>query len=191
MNYVEALGISRRDLEANREGLKPFELFSELLAQAFIVKMRDYYTDKKVNASFQLAQSLDYNISTPVGSYNIEFSTDAEYFDVREQGISGVENKRQTPYSFKTIRPSKLMAQGINQWMRDKGVPAYPNKTFEQTSWIKATSIKKRGYEGVHMIDNVFTNQEIQNIQDSLLTLTGEIIDVKIQAVVPETNIRE
>jgi hypothetical protein len=186
-SYLDALGVAK---QTENKGLTPFETFSQLLAQSFIERMRKYYTDNQVNASFQLAQSLDYNISTSAGSYNIEFSTDAEYFDVREQGISGVENKRQTPYSFKNIHPSKEFAQGIDKWMRAKGIPANDGN-YQAASWAIATNVKKKGYEGAFMLDNVFTNQELQNIQDSLLTLTGEIIDVKIQAVVPETNIRE
>jgi hypothetical protein len=188
-SYLDALGVARQ--KQPTQELEPFAKFSELLANSFVAKMRDYYTKNNINASFQLAQSLDYNISTPAGSYNIIFTTDAEYFDVREKGISGTETKRNTPYSFKTSRPSKGMAQDINQWMRDKGVPAFPNKTFEQTSWMRATSIKKKGYEGAFMLDNVFTQQEFQNIQDSLLTLTNETIEVRIKAVVPESNIRE
>jgi len=186
-SYLQALGVQKK---AAKQGLSALETFSELLAQSFIVKMRQYYTDNNINASLQLAQSLDYNISSPTGSYNIVFSTDADYFDVREQGISGVEQKRQTPYSFKNIHPSKAMAKSIDDWIRAKGIPANDGN-YQAASWAIATNVKKKGYEGAFMLDNVFTNQELQNIQDSLLTLTGEIIDVKIQAVVPETNIRE
>jgi hypothetical protein len=186
-SYLDALGVSK---QTENKGLTPFETFSQLLAQSFIERMRKYYTDNQVNASFQLAQSLDYNISTPSGSYNIEFSTDAEYFNFREQGVSGTEKDRNSPYKFKNNRPNKAMATAINEWTRAKGISA-KDGNYQALSWAIATNIKKRGFEGVHMIDNVFTNQEIQNIQDSLLTLTGEIIDVKIQAVVPETNIRE
>ena len=116
-SYLQALGVQKQTAQ---KGMSALETFSELLAQSFIEKMRQYYTDNKINASFQLAQSLDYKVSSPTGSYNIVFSTNADYFDVREKGISGVNVKRQTPYSFKNIHPSKQMAKDIDNWMRAK-----------------------------------------------------------------------
>jgi hypothetical protein len=160
--------------------------FSAILANGMIERMRQYYQDQNAIGNGQLAQSLDFNEpSFSAGGFNIVFTTDADYFDFREQGVSGTETDRNSPYSFKNNHPSKAMAESINEWTRAKGIAA-TDGNYQALSWAIATNIKKKGFEGVQVVDNTFDAVTLASIQDSLLTLTSKIVDVQITTILPE-----
>lgn len=101
-----------------------------------------------------------------------------DYYDFINKGVSGTENKRNSPYSFKTSRPSKAMATQILKWLRqgtnkvrdkkprnksygvlekkNKGLAKIVNETesLKSVAYAISTSIKKKGIRATHFLDD-------------------------------------
>lgn len=108
--------------------------------------------------------------------YTLKISLE-EYYDFINKGVSGVESKINSPYSFKSKYPSKQMATQILKWLRqgtnkvrdskpqkktygklekkNKGLSSMVNKTdsLKSLAYAVSTNIKKKGIKATHFLD--------------------------------------
>ena len=109
--------------------------------------------------------------------YTLKISLE-DYYDFINKGVSGTENKRNSPYSFKSKYPSKAMALQILRWLRqgtnkvrdskpqkkaygklekkNKGLSGMVNKadSLKSLAYAVSTNIKKKGIKATHFLDN-------------------------------------
>jgi len=150
---------------------------------AFLKIMKDKIDDEKANASSLLKQGLtfDKNIKSSDG-YTLRFESEENYVNFRNEGVSGTENQRDTPYSFKHNRPNKAMAESIQEWMRAKG---YATLDLSY-AYAKATLIKKHGFDGIHFIEEAFSEQNLNLFNDGILTVLSNTVNNIFERVIPE-----
>lgn len=128
-------------------------------------------------ASGGLSDSLKLKIKFAGNIYRLTVSV-KDYYDFINKGVSGTENKFASPYSFKTIYPSKAMVTAIQGWLAQGKIKttsrdikkygtygkleaknrslAPPNP--RSIAYAVSTSIKKHGIKPTHFFDNAFTS---------------------------------
>lgn len=158
--------------------LTPLESFVRDAGDAFNAIMQNVLDDNGANASLLLRQSLRPEITKTSEGIDLQFTTDVDYWEFRDRGVSGTERNRDTPFSFKSDRPSKAMAQSIEEWIRAKG--------FTAPSWAVATNVLRNGYDGVNYVDAAFNDNNMNTFNEQLLRVVDNATRGIIEKVVPE-----
>lgn len=65
----------------------------------------------------------------------------AEYYDFQNKGVAGVGKSIASPYSFKTMYPSRKMVSAIEEWVRFNGIS---NRAEDQTRNLSALQTKRK-----------------------------------------------
>lgn len=151
----------------------PLEMLLRDAGNGFLDVMRGKIDEDGVNAGFAMRQGL----AIEPTSDQVQFTSEAEYTQFRNDGVSGTEVQRDTIFSFKSDRPSYAMVQSIEEWMRAKG--------FVANAWAVATNVLKHGYEGAKFIENTFTQENMNTFEDALLTLVENNVQGRIERVTP------
>ena len=114
-------------------------------AKYVIQQSRSNLTKGKKNASKELYNSLDYDISQSSGTTSMSFNM-ADYGKFQDRGVSGTEKKYNTPYSYKSKMPP---VKAFDKWVVRKGLaPRGKGGKFASREGIKfaiAKSIYKKG----------------------------------------------
>jgi len=114
-------------------------------AKYVIQQSRSNLTKGKKNASKELYNSLDYDISQNSGTTSMSFNM-ADYGKFQDKGVSGTEKKYNTPYSYTTKMPP---VKAFDKWVVRKGLaPRGKGGKFTSREGIKfaiAKSIYKKG----------------------------------------------
>ena len=114
-------------------------------AKYVIQQSRSNLTKGKKNASKELYNSLDYDISQSSGTTSMSFNM-ADYGKFQDRGVSGTEKKYNTPYSYTTKMPP---VKAFDKWVVRKGLaPRGKGGKFASREGIKfaiAKSIYKKG----------------------------------------------
>jgi hypothetical protein len=162
-----------------KEVATPLEAYFRDSAQAFVDIMRNRIDSENANAGFLLRQGLGFNpeIKSAEG-YSVQFTSEEDYVNFRNEGVSGVETSRETPYAFKSIYPSTQMVEDIATWMNAKGYTAPP--------WAVATNIKKHGFDGIHFIEEAFSEENLNLFNNGILTVMSNTINNIFERVIPE-----
>ena len=144
----------------------------------FIDIMRNRIDEKKANSSFALRQGLASQEVKTNDGYSLEFSSDVEYWEKRDQGVSGWEKARNTEFQFKNKRPSTTMVNSIADWLRNKNLTA--------NEWAVATNILRYGYDGINYIDAAFNNANLDIFNNQLAQAMELAVVNSIERVIPE-----
>ena len=146
----------------------------------------DFISEAKKNlektgsvASGALSDSIKFlPISFAGSTYKLQVSL-LDYYDFINKGVSGTQNKFNTPYSFKNIHPSKAMVEAIKGWLaqgklksshrdikrygtygklekKNVSITPSPERSLRSTAYAVATSVKKKGIKPTHFFDNAF-----------------------------------
>jgi len=114
-------------------------------AKYVIQQSRSNLTKGKKNASKELYNSLDYDISQSSGTTSMSFNM-ADYGKFQDKGVSGTEKKYNTPYSYTSKMPP---VKAFDKWVVRKGLaPRGKGGKFTSREGIKfaiAKSIYKKG----------------------------------------------
>ena len=170
-------GVDAAEVKQADNVMTPLELYLRDVSQVFIDLMKQKLQDEKANASFRLSQGLDYET---VFNQGIEstFYSEEDYAEFRDQGVSGTERQRDTPYQFQSNRPSQAMVTDIAEWIRAKG--------FTAPEWAVATNVLKYGYDGVRFIEHAFSDSNLNQMNEDILVVVANTTQGIIERVVPE-----
>jgi hypothetical protein len=198
IDYNELLG----DLGTDFEELS-FESTVEEAIVTFVISMSDQLKanlsskDKYYNNS-DLKQSigvLPFNVNGTRFTMSIELNYYADYLN---KGVSGVKNKFDSPYSFKTLSVNHDFRDNLKRWITKRGFKLKSrysqtrNLTKDkrkekqidektQMAYAMGVNIKKKGIEGNHFIDEVVTDEAMSKFGDSLADLIGNKMVVTVQ----------
>jgi hypothetical protein len=198
IDYTKLLG----DLGTDFEELS-FESTVEEAIVTFVISMSDQLKanlsskDKYYNNS-DLKQSigvLPFKVNGTRFTMSIELNYYADYLN---KGVSGVEKKFDSPYSFKTLSVNNDFRDNLKRWITKRGFKLKSrysqtrNLTKDkrkekqinektQMAYAMGVNIKKKGIEGNHFIDEVVTDEAMSKFGDSLADLIGKKIVVTVK----------
>ena len=115
LDFLDTLGTSRTKGMVTLTNVESvlYEWAGELIKDA-----QDNLNKSASVASGKLASTMKILPIKFAGSvYTLKISLE-DYYDFINKGVSGTENKRNSPYSFKSKYPSKAMALQILRWLR-------------------------------------------------------------------------
>jgi hypothetical protein len=126
-------------------------------AKRVIQQARTNLTKKKKNASKELYNSLDYNLSVGPNSFSLTFEME-DYGEFQDKGVSGVNRKYNTPYKYTNkMPPPKAFAQWVVrkglQGIRDKQGRFIPRKSLQ---YLIARSVYNNGIKPSYFFSNPF-----------------------------------
>lgn len=149
-------------------------------AKEFLDTASDNAEKAGITYKGNLQSDLTFKVTQNGSSYEIAIgypstSEAAEYYDFQNKGVAGVgKNVAGSPYSFKSLYPSRKMVSKIEEWVRfngiasrdedqKKGLSALQTKRkslseTEQTAWVIARSIKKKGIKQTLFFDNAIAS---------------------------------
>jgi hypothetical protein len=132
----------------------------------------------KAYVSGDLAEQIDFT-SVIEGTTFICTLRLKDYYDYVNQGVSGTDKKRNTPYSY--VESSKIPFYFAKQWMNNKGLfvdkgttlTSLAGKKFKAGSkdnqaFLMARSWKEKGTKGNHFYDKVVTKERLDKLSQDL-----------------------
>lgn len=124
------------------------------------------------NSSKRLYNSLDSNLNVSANSFQLDFSM-ADYGEFVDKGVSGIKNKYNTPYSYKSKMPppSKL-----DKWIVRRGLAPRDNKgkllNRKSLQFLIARSIYRKGFKPSLFFTKPFEN-EYKKLSTDLIEAYG------------------
>ena len=158
--------------------LTPLELYMRDASQVFVDLMKQKLQDENANANGVLSQGLDYETVKEGDGLNSTFYSEEDYAEFRNQGVSGTERQRDTPFQFKANKPSQAMVTDIAEWIRAKG--------FTAPEWAVATNVLKFGFDGARFIEHAFSDSNLDQMNNDILVVVANTVDGIMQRVIPE-----
>jgi hypothetical protein len=153
------------------EVLKAFGLEMQADLRAELVKDKAYI-------SGDLAEQIDFT-SVIEGTTFICTLRLKDYYDYVNQGVSGTDKKRNTPYSY--VESSKIPFYFAKQWMNNKGLfvdkgttltslagNKYKAGSKDSQAFAMARSWKEKGTKGNHFYDKVVTKERLDKLSKDL-----------------------
>ena len=132
----------------------------------------------KAYVSGDLAEQIDFT-SVIEGTTFICTLRLKHYFDYVNQGVSGTDKKRNTPYSY--VESSKIPFYFAKQWMNNKGLfvdkgttltslagNKYKAGSKDSQAFAMARSWKEKGTKGNHFYDKVVTKERLDKLSKDL-----------------------
>jgi hypothetical protein len=176
MDYLNALGALKSEIQRADELQTPLELFMRDAGNMFTALMRDKIDEDGVNANFIMRQELINPIVSDPQGVTIDFQG-VDYTQMRNDGVSGTETQRDTPFSFQTDRPSMKMVDDIREWIRAKGLL--------MNEWATAINVLRHGYEGAKFIERSFSDENLNSFENALLLLTEQYTTGQFERILP------
>jgi hypothetical protein len=116
-------------------------------------------TRNKMNASKGLYESTKYDLTVSPNSFILSFDLE-NYWQFQDSGVSGTERKFNTPFSYKTKKPT---AQIFEKWAKLKGIKPRNKQgkftTYKSFGFAVATAIFKRGIKPTKFFTKPFENE--------------------------------
>jgi hypothetical protein len=126
------------------------EIVEQILAayaDEFIVKAYDNANKAGIVYKGGLSSQLTFSVTENGRAYEIAIgykstSPAAEYYDFQNKGVAGVgKTVAGSPYSFKSLYPSRKMVSAIEEWVRFNGIA---NRAEDQTRNLSALQTKRK-----------------------------------------------
>lgn len=194
-NLLSDLGVDEEEINFESEIEKSIVLFVTQLAEDLrtnLASKDDYYKDSELMQSIGI---LPLKISGSSITMSIEMNG---YGSFLNKGVSGVSNKFDSPFSFKTLSVNHDFRDNLKRWITKRGFKLESrysqtkdltkSKRAEkqidektQMAYAMGTSIKKEGIEATHFIDEVYNEKVIADFGKSLSTMMGKKIKVVIK----------
>jgi len=194
MDYLNALGALKSEIQSADELQTPLELFMRDVGMMFVELMRQKIDEDGVNSNGAMRQGLDVVPVQDATGVSAPFTAESEYTLWRNDGVSGTQVQRDTPFSFKAEHPSKAMAKNIEQWLvnynsRAANAVNYFNSQgitkYEPMSWAIAYGVLRSGIEGAKFIERSFSDENLNSFENALLLLTEQYTTGQFERILP------
>lgn len=170
LDFINGLGTSKKTEAISLDNIEAV-LFD--FAQNYISEAQNNL-ERSASVAIGTLSSIKQKIKFAGNVYTLSVSL-ADYYDFINKGVSGIENKFPSPYSFKTIYPSRAMVESIKQWLAhgklkssSRTIKKYGTygklekknlsiSNLNSTAYAVATSVKKKGIKPTYFLDKAFT----------------------------------
>lgn len=178
--------------------LSEFEQELSRYVSEFLTTASDNLNKTNSITTGNLERSLDFEIVPTKGGYLINFKA-LEYFKFVDKGVRGAGSSRKnntSPYSFKTITPSKNHVTAIEKWIIRNRLTATrsdlkgrtkreskaidPAKGRQQLAYIIAKSIKRDGLYETGFWSDAF-DETFKDFGQKMSTALGKTISVSLE----------
>lgn len=134
-----------------------------------VQQSRSRLTKGNKNASKDLYNSLDYDLSVGKNSFSLEFKME-DYGKFIDQGISGTEQKYNTPFKYTTKAPPPNV---FKQWAKNRGIKPRDKKTGKFITnkafgFIMSRHIFKKGQKPTRFFGLSF-EQQFKRLPDDIV----------------------
>ncbi len=171
----DAIGSIKKDLiEAENS---PLVSFMTNVAMQLVSRLKASILNE-MGSDTNLSQSVAPSVRVEGGVIKVEITAN-DYWSFINEGVSGVENKYNTPYSFKTIYPNKKMALSLQDYMGRRGISNA--EELESASYAMAVSVKKHGIKPTHFVDKVLNEKFLEEIAQGLTDELGKTVSLSIK----------
>jgi hypothetical protein len=190
-SYLDKWGKAKDDL--NDIGSTPVGKVLTEFIQNQITEMKSELSSRRATGS--LAQSITFQFKTGENGISAEILMN-DYWDFINSGVDGISQKGHArtnvygqAYSFKTAFPSAKMIDSftgtgsLRGWMATKGITSitYTNadgeeitkqlstdSDFRGAAYVLARATKQKGIKPTPFVDNVFTDEAIEQLQEDI-----------------------
>ena len=141
-------------------------------------ELRAELVKDKAYVSGDLAEQIEFT-SVIQGTAFVSSLRLKDYYDYVNQGVSGTDKKRNTPYSY--MSTSKIPFYFAKQWMNNKGLFVAKGTTLtslagnkykagskDSQAFAMARSWKEKGTKGNHFYDKVVTQARLDKLSQDL-----------------------
>jgi hypothetical protein len=141
-------------------------------------KMQDELKDD--SASGSLSQSIETQAKGTGEGIQVSLIMN-DYWKFQNKGVSGVINKFNSPYSFKTIKPSKGMVDSMMQtkWAGFRGLRPQ-NGDLKGMLYAISVNVKKKGIEPTYFYDKVINDKSLEELEQKILNDFGIQLELKV-----------
>jgi len=194
MDYMQAIGNLKTEIKRADKIEDPLLSFMETAGNMFMRLMLDHIEQQGANSNGVMSQGLNVTPRRDNAGVVAPFTAESEYTQWRNDGVSGTQVQRDTPFSFKSQHPSIAMAQSMEQWLvnsnqKAKNTISYFNgigvTDYGQMSWAVAYGVLRKGIEGAKFIERAFTDENLNSFEDAILTLTEQYTTGKFEKIIP------
>lgn len=175
-------------------------------AESFLQAAIDNLNKSNSIASGDIAGDLTFAIEQGSGKYvlSIGYPSESEaskYYDYINKGVSGVGKTTASPYSFKTVNPSRKHVAGIEKWIasgkakvqasdvtrysptrQESKSVSFKNSEPKSLAWVIARAVKKKGIKATNFFDDAIAevfSGDFQKILSEALAADVEIQLIK------------
>lgn len=147
-------------------------------------------------ATGSLAKSIEFKVENGK-SVSIDFFMNY-YWDFINSGVNGIERQHGSPYSFRTVNPSRKMVDALvgvgslDGWIRAVGIRSltYVNEfneriteqlvtedDFRGAAYVFARAVKMKGIEPNPFFDVAFSEEAFEDLENKLLDEIDKLLD--------------
>jgi len=186
--FLQTAGMARQNNK-----LEVVEQILSDYAKKFITTAYANANKEGLDYKGSIGSDLSFRVTENGSSYEIAIgypstSPAAEYYDFQNKGVAGVGKSIASPYSFKTMYPSRKMVSAIEEWVRFNGISnraedqarnlsALQTKRkrlsdTQETAFAIAMGIKRKGIKQTLYFDNAITstfNKDFVNVLSKAL----------------------
>jgi hypothetical protein len=177
-DFLQSIGRTLPEVKRAQDFNTPIQAYVRAAGNRFLELMIQRVDEENANATFKLRQGLGFEDTRDNEGTTLQFTSEEDYALTRDQGISGTENKRDTPYSFTSNNVSSSMVDSVAEWIRAKG--------FIAPEWAVAVNITKFGYDGIHFIDAAFNDSNLDAMNSQLAQIMENSAIGIIQTIIPQ-----
>lgn len=180
--------------------LSTVEAMLALYAEEFIKSANDNLNKDNSVSTGKLGDSIEFEIQSLGTAFKMQLLV-LDYYDFVNKGVKGVKGSGiSSPYSFKTINPSKSHVEAIRKWIKEnkskvkvtdikygktrqesKAIPY--DKKVTQLAYIIARSSKKKGIKGTGFWDKAF-DKTFADFELQMSKALGVDVQVDLQQLV-------
>jgi hypothetical protein len=173
------LGISKADVFNDSMSV----IINSVNRQA-VEMAREILLSRSLSKSATLAQTIvamPVQVSGNVYSFKVIASKEADFVD---KGVSGIEKKIESPYSFNTPRASIGMVEAIRSWVQAAGLFA---DNYNSLSWAIATNVKKKGIDAKNWTE-AFGDDYIDEMKRVVSIALKKLVEVSFKKMADGNN---
>lgn len=181
-DFLAGLGRLETEAKAATTLASPMDNYLADSGQLFIDLMIAKIIENQSYVKGDLAQGLKAIPSVDSGGHKVEFFGDQEYTEWRNDGVSGTQQPRDTPFSFKSEKPHPNMVTNMFDWLNNnkKGVPASVNP------YAVSVNVLKFGFDGIRFKEAAFSQPNLDSFENALLSLVAANATGKIERIIPQ-----
>jgi hypothetical protein len=125
-------------------------MWSQQLVDDMVTDLKYDQITKRDQLAISIQKNNDINVSVNGVSFTLMME---DYWEYVDKGVSGWNNKRDTPFAFKSKYPSEKMIESISDWITDSGIPVKNSQGKKLTSKKVGRGLKAKGFTHASLDD--------------------------------------